>query len=83
MLVEKVGSMAAARGCTPGHLTLAWIHAQGKDVFPIPGTRRIKYLEENVSAAHLKLIADEKKLLETISDARHVAGIGTIQPLCQ
>lgn len=73
-LVDKVRSLAAAKGCTPGQLALAWVHAQGDDVFPIPGTRRIKYLEENVAAAHIKLTADDKKTLEDIFHVDQVAG---------
>lgn len=42
-LVEAVRSIAQRKGCTPGQLALAWVHAQGDDVFTIPGTRRIKY----------------------------------------
>ena len=71
-LVDKVRSLAAAKDCTPGQLALAWVHAQGEDVFPIPGTRRTKYLEENVAAAHIKLTADDKKALEEIFDAKQV-----------
>jgi aryl-alcohol dehydrogenase-like predicted oxidoreductase len=50
-LVEGVRSMAEARGVTPGQLALAWVLAQGDDVVPIPGTKRVRYLEENVAAA--------------------------------
>ena len=50
-LVDKVREIAAAKGCTPGQLALAWVLAQGEDVAPIPGTKRVKYLEENVGAA--------------------------------
>lgn len=44
-LVERVKEVAAKKGLTPGQLALAWVHAQGPDVFPIPGTKRLKYLE--------------------------------------
>ena len=44
-MVERVKELAAKKGCTAGQLALAWVHAQGPDVFPIPGTKRIKYLE--------------------------------------
>ena len=50
-LVEKVGALARQKGCTPGQLALAWVMAQGDDVVPIPGTKRRKYLEENLGAA--------------------------------
>ncbi|KAK9834490.1 hypothetical protein WJX74_002833 [Apatococcus lobatus] len=74
VFMENVRSLAAAaRGCTPGQLALALVHVQLEDVFSISGTSCIKYLKENVAAAHLKLTADEKKRLETNFDARHVA----------
>lgn len=44
-VVDKVKELAAKKSCTPGQLALAWVHAQGSDVFPIPGTKRVKYLE--------------------------------------
>ena len=43
------------KGCTPGQLALAWVLAQGEDVVPIPGTKRRKYLEENLAAADVEL----------------------------
>ena len=50
-LVEKITSIAGEKDCTPGQLALAWVLAQGDDVSPIPGTKRVKYLEENAAAA--------------------------------
>ena len=50
-LVAKVREIADEKGCTPGQLALAWVLAQGDDVVPIPGTKRVTYLEENVGAA--------------------------------
>ncbi|PVH71527.1 Aldo/keto reductase [Cadophora sp. DSE1049] len=47
-LIEDLGTIAKMKGCTTGQLTLAWLLAQGNDVFPIPGTKKIKYLEENL-----------------------------------
>ena len=58
-LVERVREIATAKGCTPGQLALAWVLAQGDDVVPIPGTKRAKYLEENLGAADITLTADE------------------------
>lgn len=54
-LVERVVQMAAAKSCTPGQLALAWLIAQGGDVFPIPGTKRRRYLEENAAAVDVAL----------------------------
>ena len=54
-LVEAVRDLAAAKGVTAGQLALAWVLAQGDDVVPIPGTKRVSYLEENVAAAGIEL----------------------------
>ena len=54
-LVAKVKSFAETIGCTPGQLALAWVLAQGEDIVPIPGTKRRKYLEENVGALDVTL----------------------------
>jgi aryl-alcohol dehydrogenase-like predicted oxidoreductase len=63
-LVEKVRSVAEEKGCTPGQLALAWVLAQGEDVVPIPGTKRIRYLEENVAALEVELSKDDLDALE-------------------
>jgi aryl-alcohol dehydrogenase-like predicted oxidoreductase len=62
-LLEPLEQIAAARGCTPAQVALAWIHAQGADVFPIPGTKRRNYLEQNVAALGIRLSAEEAALL--------------------
>ena len=62
-LVEQVKTLAAQKGCTPGQVALAWLLAQGPDILPIPGTKRIKYLEENVGAAVVALTEAEVKAL--------------------
>jgi aryl-alcohol dehydrogenase-like predicted oxidoreductase len=58
-LVTKVEGIAAEKGCTPGQLALAWVLAQGEDIVPIPGTKRRRYLEENLAAADVELSADD------------------------
>ena len=63
-LAARVTELAEARGCTPSQLALAWLLAQGEDLVPIPGTRRVKYLEENVVAASLELSPAELEALE-------------------
>lgn len=60
-LVEQVSIMAKEKGVTPGQLSLAWVLAQGEDFIPIPGTKRVKYLEENAKAVDIKLTAEEEK----------------------
>jgi aryl-alcohol dehydrogenase-like predicted oxidoreductase len=63
-LVDAVRAIAEQKGCTPGQLALAWVLAQGEDVAPIPGTKRVRYLEENVGAADVTLTADDLAALE-------------------
>ena len=63
-LVEKVRALADAKGCTAGQLALAWVLAQGDDVAPIPGTKRVRYLEENVGAADVELTDEDRDALE-------------------
>ncbi len=63
-LADTVQAMAAARGCTPAQLALAWLLAQGPDIIPIPGTRSIARLEENLGALELKLDAAELARLD-------------------
>ena len=57
-LVEALSALAAAKGCTPAQLALAWVHAQGEDVFPIPGTTKEARLEENIAAAAVRLVLE-------------------------
>jgi aryl-alcohol dehydrogenase-like predicted oxidoreductase len=62
-LVDVVRQMAIEKECTPGQLSLAWLLVQGDDIIPIPGTKRLRYLEENVAAAKLSLTDDEHQRL--------------------
>ncbi len=73
-LVAKVREIAETKGATPGQLALAWVLAQGDDVAPIPGTKRVKYLEENVGAAAVTLTADDLAALEQAVPRDAVAG---------
>ena len=59
--MDNISAFAAKKNCTPGQLTLAWLLAQGDDIIPIPGTKRIKYLEENWGALNVKLSDEEVK----------------------
>ena len=65
-LVTRVHEMAAEKGCTPGQLALAWLLAQGDDVAPIPGTKRRRYLEENVGALDVSVTADDRAQLDEL-----------------
>lgn len=73
-LVKKIEAIAAAKGCTSSQLALAWVLAQGDFIFPIPGTKRIKYLEENIGALDVKLSADDLKEIDAIAPKNIAAG---------
>ncbi|MBH1935920.1 aldo/keto reductase [Streptomyces sp. AV19] len=66
-IVERLEALAAGRGVTAGQLALAWIQHRGTDVVPIPGTRREKYLEENVGAATLTLSGEELAAMDAVA----------------
>jgi aryl-alcohol dehydrogenase-like predicted oxidoreductase len=73
-LVEVVKQLADAKGCTPAQLALAWVLAQGDTIVPIPGTKRIKYLEENLGALHVEWTHADLKRIDSIMPAAKVAG---------
>jgi aryl-alcohol dehydrogenase-like predicted oxidoreductase len=73
-LVDKIKEIASEKGCTPGQLALAWVLAQGDDVVPIPGTKRVKYLEENVAATDVTLSQEDLTALEQAIPRDAVAG---------
>ncbi len=58
-LAEHVKNLAGRKGCSPAQLALAWVLAQGEDIVPIPGTKRVRYLEDNMGALEVSLTADE------------------------
>jgi aryl-alcohol dehydrogenase-like predicted oxidoreductase len=73
-LVQKIEVMAKSKGCTPSQLALAWVMSQGDQVFPIPGTKRMKYLQENVGALDVKLSPEELKDIDAIAPKGVAAG---------
>lgn len=73
-LVEEIVKMADSKGCTPSQLAIAWVLAQGDDIITIPGTKRIKYLEENVGAGKVQLTEKELQTIEAIMPAGSVSG---------
>jgi aryl-alcohol dehydrogenase-like predicted oxidoreductase len=73
-LVDAVTAMAQAKGITPGQLALAWVLAQGEDLVPIPGTKRLAFLEENLGALQVQLSPDELARIDAIFPADAVAG---------
>src|SRR5208283_5761243 len=60
-LVKKIEEISSENRCKPSQLALAWVLAQGNDIVPIPGTKRIHYLEENVGAINIRLTKEELK----------------------
>jgi aryl-alcohol dehydrogenase-like predicted oxidoreductase len=73
-LVERVEELASDKGITAGQLALAWVLHRGEDIVPIPGTKRVAYLEENAAAASVSLSEDELAQLEEIAPAGVAAG---------
>jgi aryl-alcohol dehydrogenase-like predicted oxidoreductase len=73
-LVQHVKRIAHSKGCTPSQVALAWLLVQGNDVVPIPGTKRVKYLEENVAAQDVVLSPDELADLNAVFPPRVAKG---------
>ena len=69
-IVEVIDQLASAKGCTPGQVALAFVHAAGRDVAPIPGTKRRAYLEENVAALDVELTEEDLAVLDTVAPAK-------------
>ncbi|AKJ00883.1 aryl-alcohol dehydrogenase-like predicted oxidoreductase [Archangium gephyra] len=73
-LVDKINELAARKKVKASQLALAWVLAQGKDIAPIPGTKHVKYLEENTAAADLRLSPEELREIDTIAPKGVAAG---------
>ncbi|HET7575860.1 MAG TPA: aldo/keto reductase [Sphingomicrobium sp.] len=73
-LVREVEKMAQEKGCTTAQLALAWVLAQGDDIVPIPGTKHVKYLDENIGALEVRLSEEDLKRLEAILPPGAAAG---------
>jgi aryl-alcohol dehydrogenase-like predicted oxidoreductase len=73
-LVERVRELAASKGVTPSQLAIAWVLAKGDDVVPIPGTKRRRYLEENVGALDVELTGEDLAAIEEVTPRGSVAG---------
>jgi len=74
LLLDQVKILATARDCTLGQVALAWLFAQGDDMVPIPGTKRTKYVEENVGAVDIVLTPDEAASISQILSPEAIAG---------
>jgi aryl-alcohol dehydrogenase-like predicted oxidoreductase len=73
-LVKKISQLAAAKGCTGSQLALAWVLAKGEDIVPIPGTKRVKYLDDNLGAVNARLSRDELAQIDVLLPAGAAAG---------
>ena len=73
-LVREIEAMARSKGCTPAQLALAWVLAQGDDIVPIPGTKRRRYLEENVGALDVRLTAADLARIDSVIPPGAAAG---------
>jgi aryl-alcohol dehydrogenase-like predicted oxidoreductase len=82
-LVREVEAMARARGCTPAQLALAWVLARGDDVVPIPGTKRRRYLDENLAALELKLSPEDLARIDRVIPPGAAAGTRYAAPQMQ
>ena len=74
-LVRRVEEIAKEKGCKPSQLALAWVLAQGNDIVPIPGTKRRKYLEENVGTLNVKLTVDDLRRIDEVFPTGAAAGL--------
>jgi aryl-alcohol dehydrogenase-like predicted oxidoreductase len=79
-LVKRIEQIAQKKGCLPSQLALAWVLAQGNDIIPIPGTKRVKYLEQNAAAAHLSLSPAELSELNAALPPNSAAGTRYPEP---
>jgi len=73
-LTDGIVNLAKKKGVTAGQLTLAWLLAQGEDIIPIPGTKKIKYVEENLGALKIKLTGEEEKEIRDLVEKAEVRG---------
>jgi len=73
-LVREVEALAKDKGCTTAQLALAWVLAQGEDIVPIPGTKHVRYLDQNIGALDVKLSKDELDRLDAILPPGAAAG---------
>jgi aryl-alcohol dehydrogenase-like predicted oxidoreductase len=73
-LVERIEDLAREKGVTPSQLALAWVLHQGNDIVPIPGTKHVKYLEENAAAMNVTLTADELRRIDEVAPKGAAAG---------
>jgi len=73
-LANEIKEIAKEKGCTSAQLALAWVLAQGKDIVPIPGTKRTSYLEENIKALQLRLTQEDLRRIDEVAPKGVAAG---------
>jgi aryl-alcohol dehydrogenase-like predicted oxidoreductase len=73
-LVEQIKKLAAEKGCTATQLALAWVLAQGQDIITIPGTKQIKYLEENIAAEKVQLSNEDLAEIDAVMPVGSASG---------
>ena len=73
-LVERLAAVAAKKGVTTAQIALAWVHAQGADIFPIPGTTKLSNLDDNIAAAAVQLTPGELAAIEAAVPPAEVVG---------
>lgn len=74
-LVQQINKLSTQNGCTPSQLALAWVMQKGDYIFPIPGTKRIKYLEENAGAVNVSFSKEELETIDSIFPKDAAAGL--------
>jgi aryl-alcohol dehydrogenase-like predicted oxidoreductase len=84
-LVREIEAIAAEKGCTAAQLAIAWVLAQGEDIVPIPGTKRRRYLDQNIGALDVRLLPDELERIDLVlppgaaaGPRYHEAGMATV-----
>ena len=73
-MVERVEKIAREKKCAPAQLALAWVLAQGNDIVPMPGTKRRKYLQENIGALDVNLTSNDLANIDELAPHEAVAG---------
>ena len=73
-LIAEFAALAGTKGCTPAQLALAWVLAQGEDIIPIPGTKKRKYLEDNVGAIEVELTGDDLTAVDELIKRYPITG---------
>ena len=73
-LVQRASQIAREKRCTPAQLALAWVLAQGQDIVPIPGTKRRKYLQENIGALDVDLTSEDLARIDEVAPKDAFAG---------